>query len=124
MREMRLVRIQGARAKRHRRIRRTVSGSPERPRLCVFRSLKHLYAQIIDDVSGKTLFAVSTLDKRVAKQLQRGGNITAATTLGQLIAEDAKGKGVIRVVFDRGGYRYHGRVKALADAARTHGLEF
>ena len=101
-----------------------MAGTPERPRLCVFRSLKHLYAQLIDDVAGKTLFAVSTLDERVAKHVHRGGNIKAAEMLGQLVAEDAKAKGMTRVVFDRGGYRYHGRIQALAKAARTHGLEF
>ena len=124
MSELRLLRVQTPRAKRHRRIRRTVSGTPARPRLCVFRSLQHLYAQIIDDTAGKTLFAVSTLDKRLTQQSKSGGHIKAAETLGQLVAETAKGKGITRVVFDRGGYLYHGRVRALADAARAHGLEF
>lgn len=124
MSELRLLRVQTPRAKRHRRIRRTVSGTPERPRLCVFRSLQHLYAQVIDDMAGKTLFAVSTLDERMVKQINRGGHIKAAEMLGKLVAEEAKGKGITRVVFDRGGYLYHGRVRALADAARAHGLEF
>ena len=124
MRELRLVRIHTPRAKRHRRIRKTVIGQPARPRLCVFRSSKHLYAQLIDDIAGKTLFAVSTLDERLRKHSQRGGNIKAAALLGRVVADDAKIKGITRVVFDRGGYLYHGRVRALADAARAGGLEF
>ena len=124
MRELRLVRVQTPRLRRHRRIRKTVIGRPERPRLCVFRSLKHMYAQVVDDVAGKTLLTVSTLDQRIAKQLKSRGNVKAAALLGQVVAEDAKTKGITRVVFDRGGYLYHGRVQALANAARAHGLEF
>ena len=124
MRELRLVRVQTPRLRRHRRIRKTVIGHPERPRLCVFRSLKHMYAQVIDDVAGKTLLTVSTLDERIAKTLKSRGNVKAAELLGQTVAVDAKAKGITRVVFDRGGYLYHGRVQALANAARAHGLEF
>lgn len=124
MSELRLLRVQEPRAKRHRRIRRTVVGHPERPRLCVFRSHKHLYAQLVDDTAGKTLLSVSTLDERLGKELKSRGNVQAAERLGQLVAEAAKAKGITRVVFDRGGYRYHGRVQALADAARKHSLEF
>ena len=124
MRDLRLTRIHTPRERRHRRIRRTVIGTTERPRLCVFRSLKNLHAQVIDDLTGKTIFSVSTLDTRVSKRLKSRGNIEAAKLLGQLVAEDAKTKGITRVVFDRGGYLYHGRVQVLADAAREHGLEF
>jgi len=94
---------------------------PERPRLCVFRSHKHLYAQLVDDVAGKTLHGWSTKDERLKKV--RGGTVDAAKALGTLIATDASEKGVTRVVFDRGGYVYHGRVKALADAVRAGGLQ-
>ena len=106
----------------HRRIRKKVTGTPERPRLCVFRSLKHIYAQIIDDVHGRTLAAASSAAK--SSGLSGGGNVASAREVGRLIAERAKEKGIRRVVFDRGGYLYHGRVKALADAAREAGLEF
>jgi large subunit ribosomal protein L18 len=106
----------------HRRIRKKVTGTPERPRLCVFRSLKHIYAQIIDDVHGRTLAAASSAAK--SSGLAGGGNVASAREVGRLIAERAKEKGIRRVVFDRGGYLYHGRVKALADAAREAGLEF
>lgn len=106
----------------HRRIRKKVMGTPERPRLCVFRSLKHIYAQIIDDVHGRTLVAASSAGK--SSGLSGGGNVATAKEVGRLIAERAKEKGIRRVVFDRGGYLYHGRVKALAEAAREAGLEF
>lgn len=106
----------------HFRIRRRVKGTPERPRLAVFRSLKHIYAQIIDDVHGRTLAAASSAAK--SSGLAGGGNVASAREVGRLIAERAKEKGIRRVVFDRGGYLYHGRVKALADAAREAGLEF
>jgi large subunit ribosomal protein L18 len=106
----------------HRRIRRKVAGTAERPRLCVFRSLKHISAQIVDDVEGKTLVAASSLGSNSG--LASGGNIASAKAVGRLIAERAKAKGVEKVVFDRGGYIYHGRVKALAEAAREAGLEF
>lgn len=106
----------------HRRIRKKVAGTPERPRLSVYRSLKHIYAQVIDDVHGRTLAAVSSAAKSAG--LGGGGNIAAAKEVGRMIAERAKEKGIRKVVFDRGGYLYHGRVKALAEAAREAGLEF
>lgn len=106
----------------HARIRNKVRGRAERPRLAVFRSLKHIYAQIIDDTQGRTLVAAST-NERDAK-LGGGGNLHGAQAAGRLIAGRAKEKGIRTVVFDRGGYLYHGRVKALADAAREGGLEF
>jgi large subunit ribosomal protein L18 len=105
----------------HKRIRKKVNGTPERPRLAVFRSLKHIYAQVIDDHAGRTVAAASSNDKGVEFD---GGNIAGAKEVGRLVAERAKAKGVTSVVFDRGGYLYHGRVKALADAAREAGLEF
>ena len=105
----------------HKRIRRKVAGSTERPRLAVFRSVKHIYAQVIDDTVGHTLAAASSNEKSGIKS---GGNVAGAKAVGKLLAERAKDKGVKSVVFDRGGYLYHGRVKALADAAREGGLEF
>lgn len=113
-----------ARKKRHYRVRNKISGTAERPRLNVFRSSKHIYAQVIDDTKGVTLVSASTLDKELREQVKNGGNVEAAAKVGALIAERAKAKGVSRVVFDRGGYLYHGRVRALADAAREAGLEF
>lgn len=104
----------------HMRIRRKLSGTAERPRLNVFRSLNHIYAQLIDDVSGTTLASASTL----ALKAGTGGNVAAAKQIGTAIAERAREKGVRQVVFDRGGFLYHGRIKALADAAREAGLEF
>ena len=104
----------------HVRIRRKVSGSAERPRLAIHRSLNHIYAQVIDDQNGVTLASASTL----ALKLPTGGNVNAAKEVGKAVAERAKEKGVTKVVFDRGGFLYHGRVKALADAAREAGLEF
>jgi len=104
----------------HARIRLKVKGGPERPRLAVFRSLNHIYAQIIDDTKSCTLAAASSVEKKAGN----GGNIAGAKEIGKLIAERAKEKGIKQVVFDRGGYLYHGRVKALADAAREGGLEF
>jgi len=101
-----------------------VSGTAERPRLCVYRSLDHIYAQVIDDRAGKTLVSASTADKETKKSLKGGGNVAAAKVVGKAIADRAKAAGVSKVVFDRGGYKYHGRVKALADAAREAGLEF
>src|SRR5689334_25008093 len=103
------------------RIRRKVLGTAERPRLAVFKSLKHIYVQVIDDASGKTLVAASTREKDSST---KGANAAAAKAVGALIAKKAKDKGVTRVVFDRGGYLYHGNIKALADAARENGLEF
>ena len=104
----------------HKRIRRKVHGTAERPRLCVFRSLKHIYAQVIDDAQGRTLAAASSGQEGQAN----GGNLAGAKAVGKLIAERAQAKGIKKVVFDRGGYLYHGRVKALAEAAREAGLEF
>jgi len=108
----------------HARVRTKVSGTTERPRLCVYRSLGHIYAQVIDDRSGKTLVSASSVDKETKKNLKGGGNVAAAKVIGKVIAERAKSAGVSKVVFDRGGYKYHGRVKALADAAREAGLQF
>ena len=107
----------------HERIRKQLSGNEARPRLCVFRSNKHIYAQIIDDSNGRTLVAASTLDAD-AKGDKGGGNIAAAKTVGKIVAKRAQDKGIQAVLFDRGGYIYHGRVKALADAAREAGLKF
>ena len=101
-----------------------VQGTPERPRLCVYRSLGHIYVQVIDDRSGKTLVSASSIDKETKKALKGGGNIASAKVVGKIIAERTKAAGIAKVVFDRGGYRYHGRVKALADAAREAGLQF
>ena len=109
------------RSRIHKRIRRKLRGTAERPRLAVFRSLAHIYAQVIDDGQSKTLASASSGDKGVKT---KGGNVAAAKTIGALVAERAKEKGISRVVFDRGGFPYHGRVKALADAARAAGLEF
>lgn len=108
----------------HRRIRKNLSGTPVRPRLAVFRSNKHIYAQIIDDAKGTTLIAASTLDAGAKKDLKNGGNVEAAKAVGKLIAQRAKVKGIEAVLFDRGGYLYHGRVRALAEAAREAGLKF
>jgi large subunit ribosomal protein L18 len=108
----------------HRRVRETVRGTTERPRLSVYRSLKHIYAQVIDDIAGRTLAAASTADEQVRAQVSYGGNVAAAKVVGKAIAERALAAGVDKVVFDRGGYQYHGRVKALAEAARAAGLKF
>ncbi len=108
----------------HRRIREKISGRPDRPRLCVFRSLKHTYVQIIDDLAGKTLVSASTTEKSVRGDLKQAGNISASKVVGKVIAERARAKGIETVVFDRGGYLYHGRVKAIAEAAREAGLKF
>lgn len=112
------------RLKIHMRIRRKLSGTGNRPRLCVFRSLAHIYAQVVDDLSGKTLVSASSVEKAVCGDKKKAGNIAAAKTVGKAIAERAKSKGIEAVVFDRGGYLYHGRVKALAEAAREGGLKF
>jgi large subunit ribosomal protein L18 len=106
----------------HTRIRSRVNGSQERPRLAVYRSLAHIYAQVIDDRKGHTLVAASSNEKGSA--VKSGGNVAGAKDVGKLVADRAKAKGISKVVFDRGGYLYHGRVKALADAAREAGLEF
>lgn len=108
----------------HRRVRQRVAGSEARPRLSVFRAHKHIYAQIIDDLQGRTLAAASSLDKQVRQQVSYGGNVAAAKAVGKVLGERARQAGITRVVFDRGGYQYHGRVKALADAAREAGLDF
>lgn len=112
-----------ARVKRHMRIRQRLVGTGERPRLCVFRSNKHIYCQIVDDVNATTLVAASTLDKEL-KKLGKTWDRDAAKAVGQLIADRAKSKGIESVIFDRGGYIYHGRVAAVAEAAREKGLNF
>jgi large subunit ribosomal protein L18 len=108
----------------HVRVRTRVIGTPERPRLCVYRSLEHIYAQVIDDYNRRTVVSASSVDKEVKKNLKGGGNVASAKAVGKFIADRAKAAGVVKVVFDRGGYKYHGRVKALADAAREAGLQF
>lgn len=113
-----------ARKRRHRRVRRKVFGTPERPRLNVFRSLRHIYAQVIDDTQGHTLAAASTLDPEVRSEIEGMVPVEQAKVVGRKVAERALAKGIRKVVFDRGGYKYHGRVKALADGAREAGLEF
>lgn len=113
-----------ARIRKHARVRKKLSGTAERPRLNVFRSLTNIYAQIIDDTTGTTLAAASSIDSALKGKLKFGGNKEAATQVGKLIAERATEKGIKLVVFDRGGYIYHGRVKELAEAAREAGLEF
>ncbi|MDR0764002.1 MAG: 50S ribosomal protein L18 [Synergistaceae bacterium] len=109
---------------RHRRLRKRLSGNPSVPRLSVFRSLKHIYAQVIDDEAGNTLTSASTLDKSLAGALKNGADREAAKAVGRLVAERAMAKGITAVVFDRGGHIFQGRVKALADAAREAGLKF
>ena len=113
-----------ARVKKHNRMRNYISGTAERPRLCVFRSNNHMYAQIIDDVAQTTLVAASTLEKDVKAELEKTNNVEAAAYLGTVIAKRALEKGIKAVVFDRGGFIYQGKVSALADAAREAGLEF
>ncbi len=108
----------------HTRIRRKMTGTAERPRLAVFRSVAHIYAQVIDDAKGTTVVAASSLEKSNRDTFKTGGNLEAAKMIGKAVAERAKEKGIRQVVFDRGGYQYHGRIKALADAAREAGLEF
>ena len=115
---------QQARLKRKKRIRKKISGNPERPRLSVFRSSKHIYAQLIDDDNAVTLVAVSTLHPDVRQQEKVKGKIEDAKRVGKMIADQAKAKGITEVVFDRNGFLYHGRVRALATAAREAGLEF
>jgi large subunit ribosomal protein L18 len=116
--------IQESRQRRHRRIRKKVAGTSEKPRLSVYRSLNHIYAQLIDDSRGNTIVAASTLDKELGVQEGHKGNVGMAKKVGELVAKRALGKGLKKVVFDRSGYMYHGRVKALADGAREAGLEF
>jgi large subunit ribosomal protein L18 len=108
----------------HVRIRSRIRGGKDKPRLNIFRSLDQIYAQLIDDTTGHTLLAVSSRDKEVRKVLKNGGNVAGAKTVGKVLAERAKAAGIASVVFDRGGYAYHGRVKALAEAAREGGLQF
>jgi len=112
------------RIRKHARVRKKITGTPERPRLNVFRSLNHIYAQIIDDRAGSTLVAASSLDEALRAELKSGGNKEAAKAVGLLLAKKALDKGIKSVVFDRGGYLYHGRVKELAEAAREGGLDF
>jgi large subunit ribosomal protein L18 len=118
---MSMKKIVDPRVRRHRRVRKKVRGTADRPRLAVFRSANHIYAQVIDDVAGRTLAAASSTE---ADLKGVGGNIDGATKVGTVVAERAKAAGIDQVVFDRGGFRYHGRVAALADAARAGGLEF
>lgn len=113
-----------SRKARHVRVRKQVFGTSERPRLSVYRSNKHIYAQVIDDEAGTTLAAASTLDAEVRERSPNGGTADAAKVVGELVASRAKARGIAQVVFDRSGYLYHGRVAALADGARSSGLEF
>lgn len=113
-----------ARLRRHRRVRKHVSGTAERPRLSVFRSTNHIYVQLIDDTKEVTIASASTLDPELKSQISTGGNVEAAKKVGELIAKRALEKKIEQVIFDRGGFLYHGRVKALADAARGAGLKF
>ena len=112
------------RQKRHRRLRKTLAGQAEKPRLNVYRSICNIYAQLVDDEAGKTIAAASTMDKELKGQVKSGGNVEAAKLVGQLLGKRAIEGGVSTVVFDRGGYKYHGRVAALADGAREAGLKF
>jgi large subunit ribosomal protein L18 len=113
-----------ARLRRHRRVRQKLSGTPERPRLNVYRSLNNLYAQVIDDVAGHTLASASTIDRELRDQVTDKNKTEAAKLVGELVAKRAQEVGIKEVVFDRGGFRFHGRIKALADAAREAGLKF
>jgi large subunit ribosomal protein L18 len=113
-----------ARKRRHKRVRKTVHGVPERPRLNVFRSLNDIYVQVIDDEAGQTLVSASTIDKELRTKMKSKNKIEQARLVGEAVAQRAKDKGISKVVFDRGGYKYIGRVKALADGAREGGLEF
>jgi large subunit ribosomal protein L18 len=108
----------------HVRMRKRINGTTERPRLCVHRTARHIRAQVIDDLTGNTIVAASSLDKEVRAVIKGGGNIAASRVVGKIVAERARAKGVEKVVFDRGGYQYHGRVQALADSAREAGLQF
>jgi len=108
----------------HVRMRKKIAGTSERPRLCVHRSSRHIRAQVVDDLAGRTIVSASSLDKEVRATIKGGGNVAASKVVGKAIAERARAKGVEKVVFDRGGYQYHGRVQALAEAAREAGLKF
>jgi large subunit ribosomal protein L18 len=121
---MRIEEKERLRIRRHRRVRAKVIGTAARPRLNVSRSIQHIYVQLIDDTTGQTVASASTLDKSLRTSLKSGGNIEAAKAVGKLIAERGKEAGIEAVVFDRGGYKYHGRVQALADSAREAGLVF
>jgi large subunit ribosomal protein L18 len=112
------------RIKRHKRVRGNLTGTPDRPRLAIYKSLKHVHAQVIDDLAGRTLASASSVESAGAAEGGKTGNSKSAAAVGKLIAERAKGAGVSRVKFDRGGFKFHGRVKALADAAREAGLKF
>jgi large subunit ribosomal protein L18 len=112
------------RLKRHRRIRLNMMGTPEKPRLVVRRSLKNMHIQMIDDTAGKSLFSLSSLDKEVKKSVASGGSVKSAALLGEIFARRAKDKGISKIIFDRAGYLYHGRIKALAEGLRKGGLEF
>ncbi len=116
--------VETRRLRRQRHVRKRLHGTPERPRLAVFRSSKHIYAQVVNDDTGMTLASASTLDADVRRDLTYGGNKSAATVVGKLIAERAKAAGIDKICFDRRSYKYHGRVQALADAAREAGLQF
>jgi large subunit ribosomal protein L18 len=109
---------------RHKRLRKKIMGTSEKPRLCVYRSLKNISVQLIDDVESKTILSLSTFDKESKKSVSYGGNITAAETMGKLFAKKALEKGIKKVVFDRGGRKYHGRIKVFAESARKEGLVF
>lgn len=126
MRKNEQERVQERRWRRQKRVRKPLFGTPERPRLAIFRSSKHIYAQVINDSEGKTLAAAGTLDAALKSQLEKGygGNKAAAAIVGKAVAERAKQAGIDKVCFDRRSYRYHGRVQALADAAREAGLQF
>jgi len=113
-----------SRQRRHQRIRKRMSGTGSKPRLSVYKSLNNIYAQLIDDLTGKTLLSASTMEKEIRSAVKHGGNLEAAKKVGTSIAQKALGKKITDVVFDRGGYRYHGCIKALADAAREQGLKF
>ncbi len=112
------------RMQRHARVRKDVFGTPEKPRLCVYRSLSNIFAQVIDDVNGKTLLSASSLDKDIKSKFKYGGNKDAAKAVGEAVGKKALEKGIETVCFDRGGFLYHGRVKELADGARSAGLKF
>ena len=122
MNQRKLVQVRRLRRQRH--VRKRLFGTPERPRLAVFRSSKHIYAQVINDETGTTLASASTLDTEVKPQHSYGGNKAAESTVGKLVAERAKKAGIDKICFDRRSYKYHGRVQALADAAREAGLQF
>jgi large subunit ribosomal protein L18 len=120
--QRKLVEVRRLRRQRH--VRKRIFGTPERPRLCIFRSSKHIYAQVVNDATGTTLASASTLDPEIKGQAPYGGNKAAATLVGKAVAERAKQAGIDKICFDRRSYKYHGRVQALADAAREAGLDF